>query len=178
MQFINFLNKNEVPETPLTQVQVEDLLEGISVPKDRILFNLVLNTGMDYKELLQLRWDDISFRGEYIHVYDKQLKRLRTVYAPKGIFEELERYRGQNDGAGLVFDSTDYLLQQKRKEWTTRCLGFEVSWHKLRLTYITLAASKGIPLEIASENSGVSPTMLFKYWKRDGDYIKNIINKH
>ncbi len=159
-------------DVPLRKEQAQQLLAE-TTGKDRALFGLVLETGMDPKELSLLRWDDV-FETEFaIKTYDKRLKRVRTVYAPKDIFAILTKFRGQNEE--LVFPYSDYILQQRCKELTQRALGKEYGWHALRLTYITLASASGIPLEIASENSGISPNMLFKYWKHTPVEIRKLM---
>lgn len=159
-------------EEPLPKHEKDALLKSVQ-GKDYALFGLVLETGMDYKELPLIHWNDVFQSELAIKLYDKRLKRVRTVYAPKRLFDVLMRFRGQNEE--LIFPYSEYMLQQKLKAATKHALGKEHSWHSLRLTYITDAASCGIPLEIAAENSGISPAMLFKYWKHTPEEVRKLM---
>ncbi len=162
-------------EEPLNEDEISKLKEGVHILKDKVVFDLVLSTGMDYKDLIGLRYADISITEQKIVIYDKRLKRLRAIYAPKQIFDYF-KHINHSSNETPAFPFTDYMFQQIRKSWTKKCLGREVSWHVLRLTAITQAAKEGLPLELMAENSGIPPSQLFKYWKHNPEQIKKLVN--
>ena len=170
MNFLSFVEKTD--EDPIPADQLELFIGSISVSLERLFIETICRTGINPKVLTTLRWSDIDRLGCSFRIYDK--KHTRIIYVPDYI---LQKYLLLNLSDGMpIFAYSDYTLKDILYRNTKRFFAKPKSWHSLRLTYLKIAHSKNIPLEVVAQNMGVSADSLLKYWSRSPDEVRHLAN--
>lgn len=152
----------------------------------RLLFMLLLETGMRVGEVLALRWEDINFSKREIHVHATKVKDSQEFNDPKTkagnryipiisdkLLERLKDYRKKGSlikMQGYIFeDSSGGAMEYRRitgywkriKEIT----GIEGNVHMFRHTYATYLLEKQVPVAEVSRILGhSSPAITFKMY--------------
>ena len=166
----------------------------------KLLFMLLLETGMRVGELLALRWEDVSFSKREIHVHATKLKDKQEFNEPKTksgnryipiisdkLLTRLKEYRNK-DGViqmqGYVFeDSSGGAMEYRRivAYWHNICklTGIEKNIHTFRHTFATYLLEKQVPVAEVSRILGhSSPAITFKmYTHATPNYNEKIIRQ-
>ncbi len=133
----------------------------------RLLFQMLLETGCRVGELLALRWEDIDFDNERIHIYKTKSRYGQTMNDPKteagnrfvpiltlDLLARLKTYRNE----GNVTKITGYLFPNKNGgaisyqrvllTWKRICeiSGINKNLHTFRHTAATFLLEKGVPV--------------------------------
>lgn len=170
MSFLNLMEKPD--EEAIPNDQLELFLGSINVSLERLFIETVCRTGINPKILSQLRWSDIDRLDSSFHIYEK--RNIRIVYVPDYI---LQRYLTLNLSDGRpIFAYSDYNLKDILYRNTKRFFGKPKSWHALRLTYLKIAHSKNVPIEVVAANMGVTVESILKYWHRSPDEVRHLAN--
>ena len=152
----------------------------------RLLFMLLLETGMRVGEVLALRWEDINFTKREIHVSQTKLKDKQEFNDPKTkagnryipiisdkLLARLKEYRKKGSlikMQGYIFeDSSGGAMEYRRivAYWHNICklTGIEKNIHTFRHTFATYLLEKQVPVAEVSRILGhSSPAITFKMY--------------
>jgi len=143
----------------------------------RLLFMLLLETGMRVGELLSLRWEDVNFTKREIHVHATKLKDKQEFNEPKTkagiryipiisdkLLERLKEYRKKGSLIklqGYIFEDASGGAMEYRRitgYWNRICklTGIEKNPHTFRHTFASYLLEKGIPVAEVSRILGHS----------------------
>lgn len=158
----------------LTSDEVQGLLANLRF-RERTLVLLAVTTGLRRSELFALKWKDVDFQGNQIHVTRSIVQNVigvcktessqKPVPAHDDLMKALCEWHGQTpyqSSESWVFASPakqgrrPYLAQQIMRRHilpVARKLGItkRIGWHTFRHTYSTLLRSTGAELKIMQE---------------------------
>lgn len=134
----------------LSDEEIAALLNAAKTPKDRLILQLMITTGLRSRELLELRVEDIDFNRRVIKVRSAKYGKERFVTAPSEVFEALEAWIKINGlkAKDRVFQISYPALYKKLKKLAKRA-GLDPSKvrpHVLRHTFATMAIRRGLSL--------------------------------
>lgn len=153
-----------------------EVTANISVdnPHLKALIMLAIDAGMRRGEILKLRWQDIDFQTNLIHILGTHTKTQKERYAPltERVKAELTRVREFTPGE-MPFPFLDF-----KRSWATakRIAGIDdLHFHDLRRTALTRWQRYGLPLALAGKMAGHTnlQTTMKHYTATDSDIIRN-----
>jgi integrase len=156
-------------------------LASLSEPYHRLIFNLLLQTGLREQEAMYLEWSDISFHAQTLTIRSKlhlgfriKDKEERSVPVPSELLERLKEYHAAHPAKRFVIGTktdrpnTKLLRLLKRSVHRAglnceRCDGCKArneceNWflHKFRATYCTQLLRSGLDLRTVQQMMGHS----------------------
>jgi integrase len=151
-----------------------EITANISVdnPHLKAVILLAIDGGMRRGEILKLRWNDIDFDANLIHVLGTNTKTEKARIAPLTERAKAELYRVRQFTPGdRPFPFADF-----KRSWATakRIAGIEdLHFHDLRRTALTRWQTYGIPLAMAGKMAGHTNTQTtMKYYTaNDADMV-------
>lgn len=162
IRFLKWLGidiKPTIPKTrkkeirALTEEEIEKIKHSIKRTKDRLLIQLLLDTGLRAKELLSIRKSDINIEKRYIRVRNTKNGEERIVFFTEETKKLLEKYIKNINDNERVFNMTYNALYRKLKRLGKK-LGIDLRPHILRHTFATQAIRKGMPLPVVQKLLG------------------------
>ncbi len=147
---------------------------SVDNPHLKALIMLAIDAGMRRGEILKLRWNDIDFDSNLIHIVGTHTKTQKERYAPltERVKAELVRVREFTPGE-MPFPFADF-----KRSWATakRIAGIDdLHFHDLRRTALTRWQRYGLPLALAGKMAGHTnlQTTMKHYTATDSDIIRN-----
>lgn len=162
----------------LTAEEVKKLFDACRTPDERTLFSIGLYTGLRVGDCATLKWSEIDFGRRAIVRTPMKTKRhgtAVTVPMHPALFAELETRRKAVGGG------SEYVLPEDAKHYleTSSCAaavrvfrraGLEgVSFHSLRHTFVSAAASAGVPLDVVRKLVGHTSTKMTDHYSHLSD---------
>lgn len=170
--------RNRLSNQPLSEEELKKLIESITEPRDHALILLGANSGMRVSEAVHVEKIGIQEAEGQITIWDEKKNRYRNVRLPAATISTLLRYWATLQTSRL-FDFTEKTAENIIQEWTLKVLGKKKSWHCLRHTYVTLSAMKNTPVPVVAENTGDSPTTLYRvYTNLPPQVVKRIVEEN
>lgn len=159
---------------PISDNDIDRIFSSI---KEKLFFELILETGCRISEVVNIKTDDIDFDNCRIRIIGKGDKE-RYVMITKGMANKLQEHIKNNCiNHNILFPySIRYyskIFADRVKELNIRC-----TIHSLRHTFATRMLKKGMRLEYVSRllgHSNINTTMI--YTKIDYDDIQNKYNE-
>lgn len=157
MGILDSLTGNENVQ-PLPEPVARRLVEGALNKMDRVMFILVLNSGLSLDELLALRSSDVDAEKCSITIYNKT---IRTVRVPASVITEIREYTNGSSEDRMLFPLSVQTVMNRLKSYQNSC-PLKMNWRVLRRTYADLAIKKRIPPQIIANNIGVPLNVLLQ----------------
>ena len=146
----------------LTPTQTEKLFEVIINFRDKLIINLLLDTGMRIKEFSMMKFEHLDFDNCYIRIpiENTKTREARTTRVNRLLMNDLQAYCKQE---GI---RKSYIWKGYTNPITTRTLQYMVKnygkkagidWltpHKLRHTHIVRALSMGVSMNAVQAQVG------------------------
>ncbi|HWB64166.1 MAG TPA: site-specific integrase [Chitinophagales bacterium] len=187
VKIITFLERDEIKQ--LMEVQLDSYLETAS--RDLLLFGCF--TGMRYSDIKNLKRTDIKehrFEGmeSVFHAaHIRQVKTSKETVIPLlpealSILKQYENMRGEyalpqfplqtvNNALKIVGQKAELTCQQKTEVFVgvERITDYVPKWkilstHIGRRTFVTIAATKGIPINVVASITGQNPATTMKHY--------------
>ena len=131
--------------------EIDALFNECYDPDMRMALRVALGTGLRKNDLLDLRWGQIDFINDLIHVIQKGGRELWVPIDP-ALTEHLRRHRDQAMGEFVFARRKNYTFRLKS---LCKRLGIkDVSFHTLRHTYASHLAMNGVDIKTISELLG------------------------
>ena len=155
----------------LSREEVEKLLEECRkrTTSNNWIYPIVLialTTGMRAGEIFRLKWQDVDFENDLIHIRDPKSGENRVAFLAPEMKEELLSLEGERDPGGYIFtNSMGKPFSAIPDVWKgiIKRLGFnegvtdrreKVVFHTLRHTFCSWLAMSGVPLHVIKELAG------------------------
>lgn len=137
----------------LSEGDIEKIKNSLKRTKDKLLIQLLLDTGLRAKELLSIRKSDINIEKRFIIVRNTKNGEERIVFFTEETRKILEKYIKNMSNDQKLFDITYDALYRKLKRLGKK-LGIDLRPHILRHTFATQAIRKGMPLPVVQKILG------------------------
>ncbi|MCC6054565.1 MAG: tyrosine-type recombinase/integrase [Thermosphaera sp.] len=134
----------------LRDEEVAALLQVARNPRDKLILQLLLTTGLRSRELLELRVEDIDLNKGVIRVRAAKYGKERLITAPREVFEALDAWIKLNNlkPKDKLFNISYQALYKRLKKLAVKA-GIDpakIRPHILRHTFATMALRKGLSL--------------------------------
>ncbi|BFI74055.1 site-specific tyrosine recombinase/integron integrase [Sulfurisphaera ohwakuensis] len=162
LRFLKWLGVDVKPTIPrirrkeiraLSEEEIVKIKENVKKLKDRLLIQLLLDTGLRSKELLSIKKSDINIERRYIIVRNTKNGEERIVFFTEETAKLLKSYLRNIEDNGILFNMTYHALYRKLKRLGKK-LGIDLRPHILRHTFATQAIRKGMPLPVVQKLLG------------------------
>ncbi|BAB66460.1 site-specific tyrosine recombinase/integron integrase [Sulfurisphaera tokodaii] len=162
LRFLKWLGVDVKPTIPrirrkeiraLSEEEIVKIKENVKKLKDRLLIQLLLDTGLRSKELLSIKKSDINIERRYIIVRNTKNGEERIVFFTEETARLLKSYLRNIEDNGILFNMTYHALYRKLKRLGKK-LGIDLRPHILRHTFATQAIRKGMPLPVVQKLLG------------------------
>jgi integrase/recombinase XerD len=157
--------KNRISEKILNTDEIQLLIDGALLLRDRLLLKLIYTCGLRVSEAISLQWRDI--RGNKLTVFGKGGK-TRILIVPSWLISQLQQIKSKHD---LIFVSKNgkfinRSMVHKMIKRTAKRIGInpELSSHWLRHSHATHAIEAGCNLRLLQHSLGhsnISTTELY-----------------
>ncbi|BCU68401.1 recombinase XerD [Sulfolobales archaeon HS-7] len=160
-RFLKWLNKDI--KTPIPRIrrkesvslkgeEIERLKRACKTLSEKVLINLLLDTGIRSSELLSITKKDVEIENKLIRLKRTKSGEPRVVFFTTETQDILRAYMSELKGDKL-FDLTYFGLYKKIKTIAKRA-GLDVRPHILRHTFATQALRKNMPITILQKILG------------------------
>lgn len=150
-------HKNRISEKILSHEEVELLINGAKMLRDRLLLKTIYICGLRVSEAINLQWRDL--RGNKLTVFGKGGK-TRILLIPDWLVEQLQQLKGKHK---FIFTSKNgnrlyRSMVDKMIKTTVKRVGInpEISCHWLRHSHATHAIEAGCNLRLLQQSLGHS----------------------
>lgn len=137
----------------LSEEEIEKIKASVKKGKDKLLIQLLLDTGLRAKELLSIRKSDISIEKRYIIVRNTKNGEERIVFFTEETAKLLKKYIKKIGDNERIFNMTYEALYRKLKRLGKK-IGIDLRPHILRHTFATIAIKKGMPVPVVQKLLG------------------------
>lgn len=163
------------PNRALTEAQIRLLLQAIENIREDALIRLGLSTGLRVSEVVSIRTSELDFERGLIKIWDEKKDRWRYVMPTLDTMSTLRKYINSASLKGpwlfpsphapmqpLSTKSVERIIQKYSKQ----ALGFLISWHSLRTTYVSRSVELEQSPAVVMANTGDSPATILKYYTK------------
>lgn len=155
------------PNRSLTESHIRLLLAGVDNIRDDALLRLGLSVGLRVSEVVALRTPDIDVDRGVITIWDEKKDRWRAVMPTLETMSAIKKYLNSLPKTPQhLFPVSAKTVERIIQRYSRRALGFTISWHALRTTYV----SRSVELEqspgVVMANTGDSAATILKYYTK------------
>ena len=155
------------PNRSLTEAQIRLLLGAVDNSRDDALLRLGLSIGLRVSEVVSLRTSEIDFDRGLIKIWDEKKDRWRLVMPTLEALSAIKKYLNSLDKTPqYLFGLSTKTMERIIQRYTKRALGFVISWHSLRTTYVSRSVELEQSPAVVMANTGDSPATILKYYTK------------
>jgi integrase len=161
--------KNLQLKLTLTPSQIEIFRSSISSEKDRIIFDLLCETGCNLKQLTSMKVQDIDMENQTVHIQsDTSATRERTIRITHSLCSRIKDYSRKLPAQSNLFRSrqsqkiSDKRIFQIIKSYSKKT-GIKVNPQILRNTYIANTIKQGLPEHEVCKITGIQTLRFDQY---------------
>lgn len=155
------------PNRALTEAELRRLLASLDNIRDDALIRLGLSVGLRVSEVISIRTSEIDFDRGLIQIWDEKKDRWRHVMPTLETMGVIRRYLNSLDRPGqYLFPLSAKTVERIIQRAASRALGFVISWHSLRTTYVSRSVELEQSPAVVMINTGDSPATILKYYTR------------
>ena len=175
MSYLTIRGKNDLakrkrkrnPNRALTEAQIRLLLSSIENIRDDALIRLGLAVGLRVSEVVSIRTSEIDFDRCLIQVWDEKKDQWRTVWPTTETISAIRKYMNSLPKTPqYLFPISAKTVERTIQKYSKRALGFAVSWHSLRTTYVSRSVELEQSPAVVMVNTGDSPATILKYYTK------------
>ena len=158
----------------LTMEECLRIFQVVDNPKHKLLLLIGYGAGLRVSEIVQLKWSDILFEEQKIHIKNAKGKKDRMVMLPYSIVTSLQLYRELYKGKHYVFEgqfagepySTGSVQQVMRNALKTSGLEKKATVHTLRHSFATHLLENGTDIRYIQQflgHSSIKTTTIYTH---------------
>jgi len=157
--------RKRFPNRPLTAEQIKMLLAQVDNARDNALIRLGLSVGLRVSEIMGIRASDIDFERGTITIWDEKKDKFREVMPPRDTLSAVKIYLNSLAKPNqYLFDFSKKTAERVIQKYSHSALGFTISWHALRHTYVARSIELGVPQSVVMANTGDSPATILRHY--------------
>ena len=151
----------------LTEAEIRLLLSSVESIRDDAVIRLGLSVGLRVSEVVTIRTSEIDFDHGLIKIWDEKKDKWRHVMPTLEAMGVLKRYLNSLDKrTQYLFPLTSKTVERIIQRYSKRALGFVISWHSLRTTYVSRSVELEQSPAVVMINTGDSPATILKYYTK------------
>jgi integrase len=155
------------PNRALTEAQIRILLSSIENIRDDALIRLGLSVGLRVSEVVTIRTSEIDFERGLIKVWDEKKDKWRSVMPTTEAIGAIKKYLNSlPKPPQYLFPMATKTVERMIQGYSKKALGFVISWHSLRTTYVSRCVELEQSPAVVMANTGDSPTTILKYYAK------------
>jgi integrase len=164
---ITIRKRKRLPNRALSEAQIQLLLSSIENIHDDALIRLGLSVGLRVSEVVSIRTSEIDFDRGLIKIWNEKKDRWRLVMPTKETISAIRKYmhtlprRPQ-----YLFPLSTKTVERIIQKYSKKALGFVISWHSLRTTYVSRSVELEQSPAVVMANTGDSPATILKYYTK------------
>ncbi len=155
------------PNRPLTEAEIRRLLFAIENNRDDALVRLGLSVGLRLSEVVTIRTSEIDFDRGLIKIWDEKKDKWRFVMPTLEMMSAIKKYLNSlPKEAQYLFPISAKTIERIIQAHSRKALGFVISWHSLRTTYVSRSVELEQSPAVVMANTGDSPSTILKYYTK------------
>ncbi len=155
------------PNRALTEAQIRLLLADIDNIRDDALIRLGLSVGLRVSEVVSIRTSEIEFDRATIKIWDEKKDQWRNVWPTLETMSAIRKYLNSlPKPRQYLFPVSAKTVERTIQKYSKRALGFTLSWHALRTTYVSRSVELEQSPAVVMINTGDSPATILKYYTK------------
>lgn len=159
--------RNRFPNRALTEQQIRILLSSIENIRDDALIRLGLSVGLRVSEVVSIRTSEIDFDRGVIKIWDEKKDRWRLVMPTLESLSAIKKYLNSlPKQPQYLFAITAKTVERIIQKYSKQVVGFAISWHSLRTTYVSRSVELEQSPAVVMLNTGDSPATILKYYTK------------
>ena len=159
--------RKRFPNRPLTEAQIRSLLSSIENVRDDALIRLGLSVGLRVSEVVSIRTSEIDFDRGLIKIWDEKKDKWRLIMPTLEAMSAIKKYLNSlSKHPQYVFPFSGKTVERIIQKYSKHALGFVLSWHSLRTTYVSRSVELEQSPAVVMANTGDSPATILKYYTK------------
>ncbi len=155
------------PNRPLTEAQIRALLSSLENIRDDALIRLGLSVGLRVSEVVGIRTSEIDSERGLIRIWDEKKDVWRLVMPTLETMSAIKKYLNSlPKHSQYLFTFSAKTVERIVQRYSKRILGFTISWHSLRTTYVSRSVELEQSPAVVMANTGDSPMTILKYYTK------------
>ncbi len=155
------------PNRPLTEAQIRTLLAALDDIRDDALLRLGLSVGLRVSEVVTIRTSEIDFERGLIKIWDEKKDKWRLIMPTLEALSAIRKYLNSlPKQPQYLFPMTAKTVERIIQKYSKQALGFVISWHSLRTTYVSRSVELEQSPAVVMANTGDSPATILKYYAK------------
>jgi integrase len=151
----------------LTEAQIRNLLTAIDNIRDDALIRLGLSVGLRVSEVVTIRTSEIDFERGLIKIWDEKKDKWRLIMPTTEAMSALKKYLNSlPKQPQYLFPINAKTVERLIQRYSKQVLGFVISWHSLRTTYVSRSVELEQSPAVVMANTGDSPATILKYYAK------------
>ncbi len=164
---ITVRKRKRLPNRALTEAQIRLLLSSIENIHDDALIRLGLSVGLRVSEVVSIRTSEIDFDRGLIKIWDEKKDRWRFVMPTHEAMSAIRKYLNSlKRPPQYLFPLSTKTVERIIQKYSKKALGFVISWHSLRTTYVSRSVELEQSPAVVMANTGDSPATILKYYTK------------
>jgi integrase/recombinase XerD len=155
------------PNRALAEAEIRNLLFAIEDNRDDALIRLGLSVGLRVSEVVTIRTSEIDFERGLVKIWDEKKDRWRLVMPTKETISAIKKYLNSlPKQPQYLFPLSTKTVERIIQKHSKKALGFVISWHSLRTTYVSRSVELEQSPAVVMANTGDSPATILKYYTK------------
>jgi integrase len=159
--------RRRFPNRPLTEAQIRTLLAWLENIRDDALIRLGLSVGLRVSEVVSVRTSEVEFDRGLIKIWDEKKDKWRLVMPTLETIGAIRKYLNSlSKQPQYLFPISTKTVERIIQGYSKKALGFIISWHSLRTTYVSRSVELEQSAAVVMLNTGDSPATILKYYTK------------
>lgn len=155
------------PNRALTEAEIRILLSTIENIRDDALIRLGLSVGLRVSEVVSIRTSEIDFDRGLIKIWDEKKDRWRFIMPTLEAMGTIRKYLNSlPKQSQYLFPFSVKTAERIIQKYSRGALGFMISWHALRTTYVSRSVELEQSPTVVMANTGDSPATILEYYAK------------
>ena len=155
------------PNRPLSAAEILNLLHSIDNIRDDALIRLGMTVGLRVSEVVSIRTSEIDFERGLIKIWDEKKDKWRLIMPTLDAMSAIKKYLNSLEKHPqylfpISAKTVERIIQKRSKD----ALGFVISWHSVRHTYVTRCVELEQSPAVVMVNTGDSPATILKHYTK------------